>query len=93
VRRRLARDAARGGWSVRETERKTKLAGQPKAGGGPAERIGAEEQAALRAAADRLESALGHEVRVRPRKGEIAVEIRFDDLDEALALADRLRRR
>ena len=30
VRRRLARDAARGGWSVRETENRAKLAGQPK---------------------------------------------------------------
>jgi ParB family chromosome partitioning protein len=93
VRRRLARDAARGGWSVRETERKAKLAGQPRRVGRPAERISAEEQAELRAAADRLESALGHEVRVRPRKGEIVVEIRFDDLDEALAMADRLPRR
>ena len=31
VRRRLARDAARGGWSVRETEERVRLAGQPKA--------------------------------------------------------------
>ena len=33
----------------------------------------------MREAADRLESALGHEVRVRAAKGEeIAVEIRFE---------------
>ena len=32
VRRRLARDAAKGGWSVRETENRVKLAGQPKTG-------------------------------------------------------------
>jgi ParB family transcriptional regulator, chromosome partitioning protein len=93
VRRRLARAAAKGGWSVRETERKAKLAGQPKTVGGTAGGIGAEQAAALRDAADRLESALGHEVKVRPRGKEIAVEIRFDDLDEALALADRLRGR
>ena len=31
VRRRLARDAARGGWSVRETENRVQLASQPKA--------------------------------------------------------------
>ena len=31
VRRRLARDAVRGGWSVRETENRVRLAGQPKA--------------------------------------------------------------
>jgi ParB family transcriptional regulator, chromosome partitioning protein len=90
VRRRLGREAARHGWSVRETENRAKLASQPKAGGS-AKRLDPEEQAALRDAADRLESALGHEVRVRPRKGEeVAVEIRFEDLDEALALARRL---
>ena len=90
VRRRLGREAARHGWSVRETENRAKLASQPKPGTA-AKRLDPEEQAALRDAADRLESALGHEVRVRPRKGEeVAVEIRFEDLDEALALARRL---
>jgi ParB family chromosome partitioning protein len=90
VRRRLGREAARHGWSVRETENRAKLASQPKVRVG-AKRLDPEEQAALREAADRLESALGHEVRVRSRKGEeVAVEIRFDDLDEALALARRI---
>jgi len=90
VRRRLGREAARHGWSVRETENRAKLASQPKERVTP-KRLDPEEQAALRDAADRLESALGHEVRVRPRKGEeVAVEIRFEDLDEALALARRL---
>jgi ParB family chromosome partitioning protein len=90
VRRRLGREAARYGWSVRETENRAKLASQPKARGA-AKRVDPEEQAALRDAGDRLESALGHEVRVRAGKGEeVAVEIRFDDLDEALALARRI---
>jgi ParB family transcriptional regulator, chromosome partitioning protein len=89
ARRRLARDAAKGGWSVRETEERVKLAGQPKK---PQVRktLAPEEEAALRAAADRLESALGHEVKIRPRGEEIAVEIRFADLDETLDLARRL---
>jgi ParB family transcriptional regulator, chromosome partitioning protein len=87
VRRRLARDAARSGWSVRETEDRAKLAGQPKRPGGTRRRPDAEEAAAMRDAADRLETALGHEVKVRPRSGELAVEIRLADLDEALALA------
>ena len=93
VRRRLARDAARGGWSVRETENRAKLASQPKSGGNrPA--ADPEQRAAFRDAADRLESALGHEVTVRARKGEqVAVEIRFDDLDQALELAGRLKDR
>jgi ParB family chromosome partitioning protein len=91
VRRRLARDAAKGGWSVRETEKRAKLAGRPKAR--PSRRsLSPEEQAAMREAADSFESALGHEVDVRRRRDEIAVEIRFDDLDEALALANRLAR-
>jgi ParB family chromosome partitioning protein len=88
-RRRLAREAARGGWSVRETERRVKLAGQP-GGSRRREPLDAEQAAAIREAADRLESSLGHEVRVRPKGEEIAVEIRFSDLDEALTLARRL---
>jgi ParB family transcriptional regulator, chromosome partitioning protein len=90
VRRRLGREAARHGWSVRETENRAKLASQPKTRA-TTKRLDPEEQAALRDAADRFESALGHEVRIRSRKGEeVAVEIRFEDLDEALALARRL---
>jgi len=91
VRRRLARDAAKAGWSVRETENRVKLAGQPKTKGSR-QAVAPEEAAAMKEAADRFESALGHEVSVRPRHGEIAVEIRFDDLEEALALAGRLKR-
>ncbi len=87
VRRRLARDAARGGWSVRETENRVKLAGQPKERKGAGKRLSAEESAALRDAADKLEQALGHEVKLRPRGGGLAVEIRLADLDEALSLA------
>ncbi len=90
VRRRLAREAARHGWSVRETENRAKLASQPKTPRA-ATQLDPEEAEALRGLTDRLESALGHEVRVRPRKGEeLAVEIRFQDLDEALELAGRI---
>lgn len=92
VRRRLARDAARGGWSVRETENRVKLAGQPRKPGGARASISPEEAEAIRNAADALEAALGHEVKLRPRGGEIAVEIRLADLDEALALARHLAR-
>ncbi|HKT84274.1 MAG TPA: ParB/RepB/Spo0J family partition protein [Solirubrobacterales bacterium] len=94
VRRRLARDAAKGGWSVRETESRVKLAGQPRKGrtdSGP--RLSAEEATALRGAADKLESALGHEVKLRPKGGGLALEVRFEDLDEALDLARSLKRR
>jgi ParB family chromosome partitioning protein len=91
ARRRLARSAASNGWSVRETERRARLASQP----GQRSRNGhrpvhPEEEAAMRDAAERLEEAVGHEVRVRRRGGEVSVEIRLGDLDEAHALARRL---
>jgi ParB family chromosome partitioning protein len=93
VRRRLARDAVRAGWSVRETENRAKLAGQPRKGGNAKPALAPGEAEALRAAADELESALGHEVKLRPKGGEIALEIRFEDLEEALHLARSLARR
>jgi ParB family transcriptional regulator, chromosome partitioning protein len=93
VRRRLARDAARGGWSVRETENRVKLAGQPNTKSSPPTALSPEEAAALRDAADELEVVLGHEVKLRPRGGEISVEIRLEDLDQALSLARSLSRR
>jgi ParB family chromosome partitioning protein len=92
VRRRLARDAARGGWSVRETENRARLAGQPRKRNGSRTRLSAEEAAAIRDAADELEAAFGQEVKVRPRGGGVAVEVRFDNLEEALALARELSR-
>jgi len=92
VRRRLARDAVRAGWSVRETENRVRLAGQPK--DRPKRTpVDPEEAAALEAAADALEAALGHEVAVRAKGDGIVAELRFDDLDEAQALARGLRKR
>jgi ParB family transcriptional regulator, chromosome partitioning protein len=93
VRRRLARDAVAGGWSVRETENRAKLASQPKSRRGGRRQLTPEEATAMREAADKLESALGHEVKVKPRGREISVEIRLEDLDEALTLASSLSRR
>jgi ParB family transcriptional regulator, chromosome partitioning protein len=92
ARRRLARAAAAGGWSVRETEKRARLASQPKEER-RSRKGNAEEDAAMRDAADRFETALGHEVKVRPKGERIAVEIRFEDLDEALDLARRIERR
>ena len=88
-RRRLARAATAEAWSVRETERRAKLAGQPRR---PPRviRVDAEAEAAMRDAADRLEAAVGHEVRIRPRAEGIAVEIRLDDVDQMSALIERL---
>src|SRR3954452_15889851 len=90
VRRRLARDAARGGWSVRETERKAKLAGQPKRDGTQVNGLSPEEQAAMTKAEEALEAAVSQEVKVRRKGDGIAVEIRFESLDEVGSLARRL---
>jgi ParB family chromosome partitioning protein len=92
VRRRLARDAARGGWSVRETEERVRLASQPKAKPhrAPAD---PDAQAALQDAADALEEALGHEVTTRAKGEGIVAELRFDSVRDAHALARRLRKR
>jgi ParB family chromosome partitioning protein len=93
VRRRLARDAATGGWSVRETEERVRLAGQPKARPRRAPGVTPDERAAMDDATDALEAALGHEVSVKPRGAGIVVELRFDNLDDAHQLARELRRR
>ncbi len=92
VRRRLARDAARGGWSVRETEERVKLAGQPKA---RPRRAAADPDAiaALRDVAEALEEAIGHEVTARAKGEGIVAELRFEGVREAHALARALRKR
>jgi ParB family transcriptional regulator, chromosome partitioning protein len=91
VRRRLGRDAVRGGWSVRETENRVRLAGQPKARPRRAA-VDAEAGSAMETTADALEAALGHEVAVRAKGDGFVAELRFDDLDEAQALARTLRK-
>jgi ParB family chromosome partitioning protein len=92
VRRRLAREVVAGGWSVRETENRVRLAGQPKARPRKAP-IDPDHRAAIDDAGDALESALGREVNVKGRGTGIVVELRFDDLREAHELARELRRR
>jgi ParB family transcriptional regulator, chromosome partitioning protein len=92
VRRRLAREVVAGGWSVRETENRVRLAGQPKARPRKA-LIDPDQRAAFDDAGDALEAALGHEVNVKPRGTGIVVELRFDGVREAHELARELRRR
>ena len=92
VRRRLARDAARAGWSVRETEERVRLASQPKARPKRAP-VDPDAVAALRDVADALEEALGHEVTARAKGEGVVAELRFDDVRDAHSLARRLRKR
>ena len=89
VRRRLARDAVAGGWSVRETERRAKHAeSTPRAKVVPHP----DQKAALERAEEALERALGTGVRVRAARNGVRAELGFDSLDELLEFAGRLER-
>jgi ParB family chromosome partitioning protein len=93
-RRRLARSAVEGGWSVRVLEQRAREAN---ASARPARRgraaVHPDQEAAAARISDAFGAVLGTEVRVRPRGAGYKVEIAFEDLDEALALARRLRPR
>jgi ParB family chromosome partitioning protein len=91
ARRRLARDAAAGGWSVRETERRAKEAGGRRSTGRA--RRDADRDAAFAEVEEDLEKALGHDARVRAAKAGVKAELVFDDLDELRTFVRRLRRR
>jgi ParB family chromosome partitioning protein len=93
ARRRLAREAAAKGWSVRQTEERARAAagradGGPAAGSAPAAHPDQVE------AAERLGEAfgraLGAEVRVTPKANGYRVQLAFDSLEEALEVAERL---
>jgi ParB family transcriptional regulator, chromosome partitioning protein len=84
ARRKLARDAAAAGWSVRETERHAKGEG---GGRGRKVVLHPDQEAALAEAADELESALGTGVKVKPAGKGVKVELRFEDVEAALEFA------
>ena len=87
VRRVLARDAARNGWSVRETERRASADGKGRPGLKAVPDPDLVE--ALLKAEEELEAALGHGVHVRAtgKKGALRAELEFDDLDDLLEFA------
>jgi len=95
-RRRLARGAAQGQWSVRVLEQRAREANAParRPGRSTAARgTHPDQEAAVEQIAEALSSALGAEVRVRTRGAGYRAELAFSSLDEALALARRLRPR
>jgi ParB family chromosome partitioning protein len=89
-RRKLARRAARDGWSVRETERRAKSLAEPAK---PKRTASADERAALLEAEEALGKALGADVKVRAAGKGIKAELGFGDLSELRALARRIARR
>jgi ParB family transcriptional regulator, chromosome partitioning protein len=93
ARRRLARDAAAKGWSVRQTEERCRAAVGREDGQSatPAAREAHPDQME---AAERLGEAfgraLGAEVRVTAKANGYRVQLAFDSLEEALEVAERL---
>jgi ParB family chromosome partitioning protein len=91
-RRRLARDAVAGGWSVRELEARAR-------GDRPAARsvrrrapaaLHPDQQEAIVRINDSLGTALGRDLEVTATAGGYRAHLTFDSLDEALELAERL---
>jgi ParB family chromosome partitioning protein len=95
-RRRLARSAADEAWSVRVLEARARAANEPAGSAGAARSANAlhpDQRAAAEQIADALGGALGIEVTVKTRGTGYRVELAFDDPEDALALALRLRSR
>ncbi len=92
ARKRLARDARDGGWSVRETERRARKTaeGARERADRPPITVHPDLAEALAAAEDTLSAALGREVRVRARRGGCRVELDLESPAEAVALAERI---
>lgn len=93
-RRRLAREAAERGWSVRETESRARggRPAKPRAGRGKVV-MHPDQEAALDGLAEALAEALGVPVKVAPRGAGCRVEMAFSNLGEARELVERLGRR
>jgi ParB family chromosome partitioning protein len=94
-RRRLARDAVAGRWSVRELEARARATATSKAEGKSTRRrreLHPDQAAAIEQISDALSEALGADVEVSPGPGRgYRAQIGFESLDTALELARRLR--
>ena len=93
ARRRLARDAAAAGWSVRELERRAREADEPRPGRARTASRSAlhpDQQAAVEELSDAFGTAFGTEVRVVPHGDGYRLQLAFESLDDALELARRL---
>jgi ParB family chromosome partitioning protein len=92
-RRRLARQAVEGGWSVRELESRAR-AGRPPAPTTRTRRprgLHPDQEAAIVEINDTLEAALGRDVEVTATAGGYRAHLSFDSVEEALELARSLR--
>ena len=96
-RRRLARSAVAEGWSVRVLEARARdanaVAPGPRAGGSPRAALHPDQEAAISEITETLGGAFGTEVRVRPKGTRFKVELELETIEEAVALAARMRPR
>jgi ParB family chromosome partitioning protein len=92
-RRRLARQAVEGRWSVRELESRARGARPPTVAGRSRRPRGLhpDQEAAIVEINDMLEAALGRDVEVTATAGGYRAHLSFDSVDEALELARSLR--
>ncbi len=97
TRRRLARDAVAGRWSVRELETRARAGAAPKPQGKASRRgrvLHPDQAAAIEQIADALGEVLGADVDVTPVPGRgYRAQVTFESLDAALDLARRLQGR
>ncbi len=89
-RRRLARAAADGGWSVRTTEARARASDRDEIRVRRRRRADPDRDAALLVVADRLGAALGAEVRVSGHGAGCRAQVDFATVEAALAAAERL---
>ena len=85
---RLAKEAIVGGWSVRETERRARVAAQEK----PKDSAPSSKSPNTRDLEDRLSRSVGSRVTVADRKGKGHLQIAFasyDELDRLIAVFER----
>ncbi len=93
-RRRLARAAVEGGWSVRVLEQRARESNSgPRVTRKGRAAMHPDQEAAVAEIAEALGAALGSDVRVRPRGTGYKVEIAFESAGEAIALAERVQPR
>jgi ParB family chromosome partitioning protein len=88
-RRQLARAAVKGGWSVRETERRAK---DDKGAGSVKVVANPDREAALLRAEEALEEAFGRGVHVRSARKGLRAELSFDGIDELLEFSRHIGR-
>jgi len=99
-RRRLAREASEGGWSVRALEQRARVSAADGAAAEPritrrrpTSGLHPDQEAAAAEIAETLLGALGREVRVRPRRDGYAVELTVASPEDAAGLIERTGRR